>query len=144
MKIATLDPFRGYKNAIDDQLQDVIAVVDAFHIVKLGGQALEEVRRRVQQETLGHRGHRGDPLFGIRLALRCGIERLTQRQRDRITAAIAADERHDEVHIAWQAIQYLREAFHTTDLTEGAQIAEHVLASFPTARSPRSPASGGP
>ncbi len=35
VKIATLDPFRGYKNAIDDQLEDAIAVVDAFHIVKV-------------------------------------------------------------------------------------------------------------
>ncbi|GAA2147735.1 hypothetical protein GCM10009826_00790 [Humibacillus xanthopallidus] len=62
VKIATLDPFQGYKNAVDDKLEDAVAVVDAFHIVKLGGHAVDEVRRRVQQETLGHRGHAGDPL----------------------------------------------------------------------------------
>ncbi len=28
--IATLDPFHGYKNAIDDQLDDAVAVLDAF------------------------------------------------------------------------------------------------------------------
>ena len=79
VKIATLDPFQGYKNAIDDELQDAVAVVDAFHVVKLGGQAIDEVRRRVQQETLGHRGHAGDPLYGIRMIMRCGRERLTER-----------------------------------------------------------------
>jgi len=31
VKIATLDPFQGYKNAIDDELQDAVAVVDAFY-----------------------------------------------------------------------------------------------------------------
>ena len=31
VKIATLDPFHGYKNAIDDQLQDAVAVLDAFY-----------------------------------------------------------------------------------------------------------------
>ena len=132
VKIATLDPFQGYKNAIDDELQDAVAVVDAFHVVKLGGQALDEVRRRVQQETLGHRGRKGDPLYGIRLALRCGIERLTERQRARITAAIDANEAHVEVLVAWLAVQELRSAFRRKDLAEGRRIAEHVLDSFPS------------
>jgi len=108
VKIATLDPFHGYKNAIDDQLEDAIAVVDAFHVVKLGGHAVDEVRRRVQQETLGHRGRAGDALYGIRTILRCGREHLTERQQARLARAIAADERHDEVHIAWQAGQQPR------------------------------------
>ena len=51
VRIATLDPFQGYKNAIDDQLQDTTSVLDAFHIVKLAGDALDEVRRRAQQDT---------------------------------------------------------------------------------------------
>ena len=42
VKEATLDPFHGYKNAIDDQLQDAVAVLDAFHIVKLGTAAVDE------------------------------------------------------------------------------------------------------
>ena len=46
VRIATLDPFQGYKNAIDDQLQDATSVLDAFHIVKLAGDAPGEVRRR--------------------------------------------------------------------------------------------------
>ena len=49
MQIATLDPFRGYKNAIDDQLDDARAVLDAFHVVKLATGVVDEVRRRVQQ-----------------------------------------------------------------------------------------------
>ena len=63
VQIATLDPFQGYKNAIDDQLQDATSVLDAFHIVKLAGDAPGEVRRRVQQDTTGHRGRKGDPLY---------------------------------------------------------------------------------
>jgi transposase len=132
VKIATLDPFQGYKNAVDDKLEDAVAVVDAFHIVKLGGHAVDEVRRRVQQETLGHRGHAGDPLYGIRMILRCGRERLTERQQARLHAAVAVDERHDEVFVAWQAGQQLRSAFHQKDLAQGRRIAEHVLASFPS------------
>lgn len=56
--IATLGPFHGYRCAIDDQLDDAIAVLDAFHVVKLGTAAVDEVRRRVQQDIHGHRGRR--------------------------------------------------------------------------------------
>ena len=52
------------------QLQDATSVLDAFHIVKLAGDAPGEVRRRVQQDTTGHRGPTGDPLYQIRLLLR--------------------------------------------------------------------------
>jgi hypothetical protein len=36
IKTAALDPFRGYANAIRDELPEAITVLDAFHVVKLG------------------------------------------------------------------------------------------------------------
>lgn len=132
IQIATLDPFHGYKNAIDDQLEDTVAVLDAFHIVKLGNHAVDEVRRRVQQQTTGHRGRKNDPLYGIRTILRCGAEKLTDRQLARLERAIAADERHDEVYIAYQCAQLLRSAYQADSLTEGRRIAEKVQAAFPS------------
>jgi transposase len=132
VKEATLDPFHGYKNAIDDQLEDAVAVLDAFHVVKLGTAAVDEVRRRVQQQIHGHRGRKTDPLYGIRTILRCGAENLTDRQRARLDRAILADERHDEVDIAWQCAQQLRSAYKATSLAEGRRIAEKVLAVLPS------------
>ena len=132
VKVATLDPFHGYKNAIDDHLDDAIAVLDAFHIVKLGGQAVDEVRRRVQQAIHGHRGRKDDPLYGIRNLLRCAVERLTDRQHTRLEKAIDADERHVEVIIAWRCAQQLRQAYHQRDPAAGRRLAEQILASFPT------------
>src|SRR5215208_6632419 len=81
---AALDPFRGYANAIRDELPDAVAVLDAFHVVKLTGQALDEVRRRVQQQTLHRRGHKNDPLYRVRRTLLTGDEHLTDRQRERL------------------------------------------------------------
>ena len=52
--------------------------------------ALDEVRQRVQQDTLGHRGRKGDPLYAIRGLLRHGTENLTERQRARTNAALSA------------------------------------------------------
>jgi transposase len=130
VQVATLDPFRGYKNAIDDQLEDAIAVLDAFHVVKLGGQAVDEVRRRVQHETKGHRGRKNDPLYRIRNILHAGRENLTERQQARIDQAIAADERHEEVWVAYQCAQDLRAVYHQSTPAAGRRLAEKILASF--------------
>lgn len=56
----------------------------------------------------------------------------TDRQRARLERAITADERHDEVYVAWQCAQLLRSAYQAKDLAQGRRIAEKVLASFPT------------
>ena len=76
---AALDPFRGYANALRDELPDAVAVLDAFHVVKLATQVVDEVRRRVQQRTLGRRGHKHDPLYKIRGLLRRGREHLSDK-----------------------------------------------------------------
>ena len=146
VKVAALDPFQGYKTAIDDQLEDAVAVLDAFHIVKLGTAAVDECRRRVQQETLGHRGRKGDPLYGIQNLLRAGAEKLTDKQWARLEKAIAADdEAHLQVWIAWSCAQQLRSAYRHPDPVEGRKIADED----PRPRSrpapcPRSPDSAAP
>ena len=122
IQIATLDPFQGYKNAIDDELEDAICVLDAFHIVKLGMAAVDDVRRRIQQETLGHRGRKGEPLYGIRHILRAGRERLTTRQKNRLTSAFAAHPDHVAVVVAYQCAQDLRDVFHQPTPARGRRL----------------------
>ena len=99
--------------------------------MKLGLQAMEETRRRVQQELLGHRGRKHDPLYKIRNALRAGADKLTARQIERIEAGLQAGDPTFEVTVAWRCYQQLRSAFHTT-LAEGKTIALAVLESFPS------------
>jgi transposase len=128
---AALDPFRGYANAIRDELPDAVAVLDAFHVVKLGTQVVDEVRRRVQQDTLGHRGLKDDPLYKIRGLLRHGHEHLTDRQLAKLNACLEAGDPDYEVTVAWSAYQQLRSAYATKG-SRGREIAEKVIASFPS------------
>jgi transposase len=132
VEVATLDPFRGYANAIDDHLDDAVPVLDAFHVVKLGGTALDEVRRRVQQTTLGRRGHAQDPLYRIRNILRRGLEHLTPRQGERLDACLAEGDPTGEVQVPWGCYQQLRAAYQAKDTNEGKRLAEKVLATFHT------------
>ena len=132
VKVAPWDPFRGYANAIDDQLADAIAVLDAFHVVRLGMKAMEQCRRRVQQEQLGHRGRKHDPLYRIRNVLGAGVEKLSERQLLRLNTGLEAGDPNYEVTIAWQCYQKLRSAFTAKDLHRGRRIAIEVLDSFHT------------
>ncbi|WP_343320441.1 transposase [Arthrobacter sp. TMP15] len=131
MKVATLDPFRGYANAIRDELPEAITVVDAFHIVRLGMAMLDDVRRRVQQDTLGHRGNKEDPLFNIRRTLQQGIESLSEKQVARLEIKLKAGDPNHEVSIAWQCYQKLRSIYHAR-LEKGREIATEIIASFPS------------
>ncbi|KUG57115.1 transposase [Serinicoccus chungangensis] len=130
--VATLDPFQGYRAAIDEELADATAVLDAFHVVALGTKCVDEVRRRVQQATTGHRGRKGDPLYGIQTILRAGAENLTDKQRGRIERAFAARAEHEVVDLAWQCAQQLRAAYKQADKAEGRKIAERIVATFPS------------
>jgi transposase len=124
---AALDPFRGYANAIRDELPDAVAVLDAFHVVKLAGQALDEVRRRVQQATLGRRGHKDDPLYKVRRTLLTGVEHLTDRQHQRLERYLPVGDPHGEVEVTWRVYQQVRSMYHAPTPAAGRAIAEKVL-----------------
>lgn len=86
----------------------------------------------MQQDTTGHRGRKGDPLYGIRNILRAGAEHLTERQQQRLVAAINANEAHEEVFVAWQAAQQVRAVYHAKTAADGRKLAERLIASLPS------------
>jgi transposase len=129
---AALDPFRGYANAVRDELPDTVAVLDAFHVVKLGTAVVDDVRRRVQQQTLGHRGHKDDPLYQVRGLLRRGAEHLSERQLAKLNAALQAGDPDWEVTLAWHAYQRVRAIYQAADPGRGRRLADDVIATFPT------------
>jgi transposase len=75
--LATLDPAAGYRAALKEFLPNATRVVDHFHAVRLANNAIDDVRRRVQQQEVGHRGHKGDPLYRARRVFLTGFERLS-------------------------------------------------------------------
>src|SRR5699024_621425 len=68
---------------------EATTVMDPFHVVALAGQAVDKARQRIQQATLGHRGRKGDPLYGIRKVLKTGEGYLTERQQTRLVTVFA-------------------------------------------------------
>src|SRR5205814_5521085 len=93
---------------------------------------VDDVRRRVQQDTTGHRGRRGDRLYRIGHHVRAGQEHLTERQQARLHAAFTAREEHVEVEVAYRCAQQVRACFHQDSHAAGRRLAETVLTSLPT------------
>lgn len=129
VRIVALDPAASYRAALTDPavgLHHATLVVDRFHMHKLANAAIDDVRRRVQQETLGHRGRAGDPLYGIRRLLLAAPARLDARGAARLETALAVGDPYDEVACAWAAGWLLADIYNAPDIFA----ARHALGRF--------------
>jgi len=64
-----LDLSGPYRKAYDDALPNTAQVAEPFHVVKVANGKLDECRRRTQNDTLGHREPKSDPLYRVRRLL---------------------------------------------------------------------------
>ena len=104
-----------YRATFDTMLPDVHQVADPFHLVKLANQRLDEVRRRVQNQSLGHRGRKHDPLYRARRLLTRADERLDHRGRTKLMGLLAAGDPHGEVRMAWHSKEVVRQIYDISD-----------------------------
>jgi len=126
VQVAALDPFRGYHTALTSRLEYATAVLDPFHVVRLLTSAADEVRRRVQNDTLGHRGRKGDLLYGIRRVLLRGAERHTPASWARLLAGVDAGDSGGQLAQVWIALQDLRHVYGAVSIDQ----ARHRLHRF--------------
>ncbi|MEZ5312109.1 MAG: ISL3 family transposase [Microthrixaceae bacterium] len=116
IQVATLDPAAGYRAALEEHLPNATLVVDHFHAIKLANTAIDDVRRRVQQDTLGHRGRKGDPLYRARRVLLSASERLSEERFEWMQSLITAGDPDGEVGAAWVAKELLRSVYAATSI----------------------------
>ena len=119
--LATLDPAAGYRAALLEHLPNATRVVDHFHAIKLANTAIDDVRRRVQQDQVGHRGHKGDPLYRARRVFLTGFERLSSDRLAWMFEMLAAGDPHGEVGAAILAKELLREVYTAVDVAHASR-----------------------
>ncbi|GAB2465674.1 ISL3 family transposase [Xylanimonas ulmi] len=129
IEIVAMDGFTGFKTAAEEALGEQVAtVMDPVHVVRLAGDALDEVRRRVQQELHGRRGRNDDPLYKARRTLHSGADLLTDKQKTRIEALFAIEE-HVPVEATWGIYQRMVAAYRCEDRAAGKAKMAAVIAS---------------
>jgi len=127
VKVVALDLTETYRLGLHPHLSHARRVADPFHVTRVGNRTLDQVRRRVQNETLGHRGRKVDPLFRIRKLLLRGDERLDERGRDKMMAGLRFGDPHDEVLGAWLAKESVRSIYLTDDIDEAAELLDNAI-----------------
>ena len=128
IEVVTTDLAESYRRGLDPHLAHARRVADPFHVVRVGNRCVDQVRRRVQQETLAHRGRKRDPLYRIRKLLLAGAERLDERGHDRMLLGLRVGDPHDEVLGAWLAKESVRDIYLTDDPAEAALLIDKAIA----------------
>ena len=118
VEVVAMDGFTGFKTATTEELPDATAVMDPFHVIRLAGDALDQCRRRVQQDLHGHRGRATDLLYRARRTLHTGLDLLTARQKTRLETLFAGDD-HVEVETTWGIYQKMIAAYREPDRATG-------------------------
>jgi transposase len=120
LEVVAMDGFTGFKTAAAEEVPHAVAVMDPFHVTRLAGDALDLCRRRLQQDTCGHRGHKGDPLYAARRTLHTGTDLLTDKQWQRLEA-LFADDQHVQVEATWGIYQRMIAAYRHPDKGRGRE-----------------------
>ena len=122
--VVTLDPHRGYAQAVGVHLGHATLVVDHFHAIALGNRAVDDVRRRVQQTTLGHRGRKHDPLYRIRRLLLKACEDLDDRGWWRLAEGLHGGDPDHALLTTWQLKEALRDIYRAADIDAAREALE--------------------
>ena len=133
---ATLDLSSAYRSVFDTMLPNAVQVADPFHVVQLANRALDECRRRVQNDTMGHRGRKNEPLYRARRRLVMAAERLTAEQHERLMGLLRAGDPHREVWFAWNAKEVVRQTYDHTDETLAGEWVDAIGRDFTDAEMP--------
>lgn len=111
----TLDLSGPYRKVFNDSLPDATQVADPFHVIKHANSKLDECRRRVQNDTYGHRGRKDDPLYRGRRMLTMGHERLDENGNAKLATLLEAGDPRGEVRMTWHAKETLRGLYDIDD-----------------------------
>ena len=114
--VVALDPHRGYANAVGVHLGHATLVVDHFHIIQLVNRVIDDVRRRVQNDTTGHRGRKADPLYRIRKLLLKACTDLDTRGWSRLADGLRAGDHDGHLAAAWQLKEITRDLYRAKDI----------------------------
>jgi transposase len=102
----------------------------------LGNTKLDECRRRVQNETMGHRGRKTDPLYRCRRLLTKADERLDGHGREKLLGPLRAGDPKGEVVTAWHAKEAVRELYGHADAELALTYVERLASDMVDADNP--------
>ena len=102
-------------------------VIDRFHVMRHAILAVDQVRRRVQQQRTGHRGRAGDPLYRARKLLVIGATANDPSLQERLEGLLALGDPEGEVAFAYSMKEAVTRFYETTDPEAAADLLRDVI-----------------
>jgi transposase len=136
IRYGVLDLSGPYRKVFNDALDHVRQIADPFHVVKHANSKLDECRRRVQNETFGHRGRKHDPLYRSRRLLTKGHERLDDAGEQKLLGLLEAGDPRGEVRMTWHAKETIRGIYDIDDPTVAAEFVDELTGDMLDAEMP--------
>jgi transposase len=127
IEVVATDLAESFRAGLSPGLTHARRVADPFHVVRVANRCVDQVRRRVQNETLGHRGRKRDPLFRIRKLLLTGSERLDERGSNRMLLGLRVGDPNDEVVGAWLAKESVRDVYLADTPADAATLLDKAI-----------------
>jgi transposase len=127
IKGVATDLAESFRAGLSPHLNHARRVADPFHVVRVANRGVDQVRRRVQNETLGHRGRKHDPLYQIRKLLLTGSERLDGRGTDRMLLGLRIGDPNDELLGAWLAKESVRDVYLADSPADAATLLDKAI-----------------
>lgn len=127
IEVVATDLAESFRAGLSPHLDHARRVADPFHVVRVANRCVDQVRRRTQNETLGHRGRKTDPLYRIRKLLLTGSERLDETGTDRVLLGLRVGDPRDEVLGAWLAKESVRDIYLADTAADAALLIDKAI-----------------
>lgn len=102
-------------------------VIDRFHVMRQAIFCVDQVRRRVQQETLKHRGRAGDPLYRARKLLVMRAAMGDPELKERLEGLLALGDPTGEVAFAYAVKEAVARFYGTADPEQATDLLRDII-----------------
>jgi transposase len=123
LEYGCLDMSKTYSAVFKVVTPKATRVIDRFHVMRHAILAVDQTRRRVQQQRLGHRGRAADPLYRARKLLVIKATANDTELTSRLESLLALGDPDGEVAFAYSVKEAVARFYETAD----PQAAEDLL-----------------
>jgi transposase len=122
-----LDMSKTYSAVFSVVTPKATRVIDRFHVMRHANLAVDQVRRRVQQQRLGHRGRRDDPLYRARKLLVIRKTAADPELEARLRGLLALGDPDGEVAFAYSIKEAVARFYETEDPEEAKDLLRDII-----------------
>jgi transposase len=122
-----LDMSRTYNAVFKVVTPKATRVIDRFHVMRHAILCVDETRRRVQRERLGHRGRAGDPLYRARKLLVMRDTAAQPELRERLEGLLSLGDPDGEVAFAYSVKEAVARFYATEDHEQAEDLLRDII-----------------